>query len=232
MQKEKLLIIVPYRNRKENLSMFIPHMEKWIKEQKIDFSILVSEQSDDGEWFNKGSIINCGFSERKEKSEYVCIHDVDMIPSSKKDCDYSYSKSPIHMASRVQQFGYKLHSKNYWGGVIMCTNQMFETANGFSNLYRGWGKEDIDFGVRLQKCKYKIYRRNGKYESLKHEKHKWHPNKPFDKSMLDKNRKLMSMMRSGEHDFKKDGLNTVKYKIIKSEKISEYSEKITFSLIR
>jgi hypothetical protein len=40
------------------------------------------------------------------------------------------------------------------------------------------------------------------------------------------------MMRSGEHDFKKDGLNTVKYKIIKSEKISEYSEKITFSLIK
>ena len=86
--------------------------------------------------------------------------------------------------------------------------------------------------MRLQKRKQKIKRLDGKYKSLKHEKQKWHNTMKFDKNMLNHNRKLISEMRCGKHDYKKDGLNSVKYKVIKKENLSEKTIKITFELIK
>lgn len=230
MDSEKLLLVVPYRDREEHLSLFVPHMEKWLKAQGIDFNIIISEQSKDGEWFNKGSLINCGFKEANKGYDYVCIHDIDMLPCCKKTCDYSYSASSIHLASRVQQFGYKMPGKNYTGGVIMCPVDIYIKANGFSNLYKGWGKEDIDFGFRIRKAKSKISKRDGKYSSLEHQKQKWHPDKKFDDKMLQSNKQLLKNMISGKHDFRKDGLSNIKYKILNTEIISSKTKKITFDI--
>ena len=40
----KLAIIVPYRDREEHLAQFVPHMEKFLSDKKIDFKIFVVEQ--------------------------------------------------------------------------------------------------------------------------------------------------------------------------------------------
>ena len=207
-------------------------MEKWLNAQNIDFNIVIAEQSNDRNWFNKGAIINCAFNESNKGYDYVCLHDIDMLPSCAKTCDYSYDNNAVHLASRVQQFGYKLHSKNYTGGVIMCPIDVFIKANGFSNLYTGWGKEDIDFGNRIAKAKSKIIRRNGKYSSLKHEKQKWHSDKKFDEKMLKHNKQLLIDTRCGKHDFRKDGLNTIKYKIVNIIDLTDKTKKITFEIIR
>jgi hypothetical protein len=39
----KLAIIVPYRDREEHLARFVPHMEKFLSDKKIDFKIFVVE---------------------------------------------------------------------------------------------------------------------------------------------------------------------------------------------
>jgi hypothetical protein len=42
----KLAIIVPYRDRRDDLDVFIPHMEKFLANKQIDYKIFVAEQSD------------------------------------------------------------------------------------------------------------------------------------------------------------------------------------------
>ena len=51
----KLAIIVPYRDRREDLDVFIPHMEKFLDNKQLDYKIFVAEQSDDRP-FNYGKI--------------------------------------------------------------------------------------------------------------------------------------------------------------------------------
>ena len=49
----KLAIIVPYRDREEHLSRFIPHMEKFLSDKNIQYKIYIVEQGD-GKPFNRG----------------------------------------------------------------------------------------------------------------------------------------------------------------------------------
>ena len=50
----KLAIIVPYRDREEHLAQFVPHMEKFLSQQDIDFKLFIIEQGDENA-FNRGS---------------------------------------------------------------------------------------------------------------------------------------------------------------------------------
>ena len=43
----KLAIIVPYRDREEHLAQFVPHMDKFLSDKKIDYKIFVVEQGND-----------------------------------------------------------------------------------------------------------------------------------------------------------------------------------------
>ena len=51
---KRLAIIVPYRDRRKQLDIFIPHMDSFLEEKGIDYQIIVAEQRDDRP-FNKGS---------------------------------------------------------------------------------------------------------------------------------------------------------------------------------
>jgi hypothetical protein len=138
----KLGVIVPYRNRYEHIEEFKLTIVEYLKSHNIDFEIIIVEQ-DDAKLFNRGMLLNIGFKEAKKlKCDYVVFHDADMLPV---DVDYSYSDTPIHLATDNIPF------ESYFGGITLFPSELFEKINGFSNLYWGWGFEDDDLRYRCIK---------------------------------------------------------------------------------
>ena len=140
----KLGVIVPYRNRHEHLITFKESITKYLESKNIDFELIIVNQ-DNAKLFNRGMLLNIGFKEAKNlKCDYVIFHDVDMLPV---DVDYSYSDTPIHLATDNIPF------ESYFGGITLFPSELFEKINGFSNLYWGWGFEDDDLRYRCIKNK-------------------------------------------------------------------------------
>jgi len=97
----KLGIVVPYRDREEQLSRFKKHLTAFLKRTlTVPFTIIVVEQSDRKE-FNRGKLLNIGFEEaKKQKCTYVIFHDVDMIPIKG---DYTYSDNLFRLLISLHQ---------------------------------------------------------------------------------------------------------------------------------
>jgi len=147
----KLGIIVPYRDREQQLKRFLSHMKKYIKD--IDYEIFIVEQADDKP-FNRGKLLNAGYKYAVDKGcDYFVFHDVDMLP---EDVDYSYSDKPLHLATHLQEHDYETSFFDYFGGVTMFTKEDFKTINGFSNEYWGWGFEDDDLLIRCIESELKV----------------------------------------------------------------------------
>ena len=142
---KKLGIIVPYRDRYEQLITFKSHIGEFLK--NIKYELIVVEQ-DDAKIFNRGKLLNIGFIEAKKlKCDYVIFHDVDMLPM---EVDYSYSNKPLHLATNFLPEGKRTIFDEYFGGVTLFPIENFERINGYSNEYWGWGFEDTDL---LHRCK-------------------------------------------------------------------------------
>ena len=54
------------------------------------------------------------------------------------------------MNSASEQFDYRDPFPSYFGGVTSMTPQQFNQANGFSNVFYGWGCEDRDLYNRIR----------------------------------------------------------------------------------
>ena len=138
----KLGVIVPFRNRYEHLVEFKSKIVEYLNNKNIQYELIIVQQ-DDARLFNRGMLLNIGFKEAtKLKCDYVVFHDVDMLPV---DVDYSYSDTPIHLATDNIPF------ESYFGGITLFPSELFEKVNGFSNLYWGWGFEDDDLRYRCIK---------------------------------------------------------------------------------
>lgn len=147
--KDKLAIIVPYRDREKHLNVFIPHMNSFLTNKGIDYTIFLAEQADNRP-FNYGKLCNAVVNEISEDYTYFCFHDIDMLPIT-DECDYGYPETPIHLATNVEAHNNKLPYPQYFGGVILISREDFEFANGYSNEYWGYGFEDLDLLKRLEK---------------------------------------------------------------------------------
>ena len=143
VQNHKLGIIVPYRDRPQQLKRFIKHMGEYLTD--LDYQIFIIEQSDDKP-FNRGKLLNVGYKFACDNGcDYFVFHDVDMLP---EDVDYSYTDKPLHLATHLQEHDYETTFFDYFGGVTMFNKEDFELINGFSNEYWGWGFEDDDLLIR------------------------------------------------------------------------------------
>ena len=113
----KLGIIVPYRDREEHLSRFIPEIQSHLEKTSIDdYEVFVINQDNDLP-FNRGWLCNIGFTLAKNaKCDYVCFHDVDMLPED-DSCDYSWVDRPTQLSTRLSNNKYKLPYPEYFGGV-------------------------------------------------------------------------------------------------------------------
>jgi len=167
----KLAIIVPYRNRFEELKDFVPHMKKYLKEKKIRNHIYIINQADNHR-FNRASLINVGHTiAYNDKCDYMAMHDVDLLPLNKQ-LNYGYPElGPFHVAG--PNLHPKYHYEKFVGGILILTMTQFNELNGMSNKFWGWGREDDEFYMRMVDSNYKIFRHGSEittgYNTFKHE---------------------------------------------------------------
>ena len=210
--EKKLSIVVPYRNREEHLKQFVPYMEEYLVKTGIPFHIYIIHQSDNKP-FNRAKLLNVGYKE-SEGFDYFAFHDVDMLPI---DSDYSYIDCPTHLATRAEQFGFRLPYDGYFGGVTLFDKESLIKINGYSNEYWGWGAEDDDVLLRCSIMGVSASRKDCGYRSLSHDRNI--PQALYDKN-LEKFRDLR-LAPTKEKIFL-DGLETLSYEKVKEEKLSEF----------
>jgi len=137
-----LLILVPHRDREHHLIPFLKKTTEYFINDKVDKYLTVTIgviHQDDNKPFNRGALLNAGYRVfSNDQASHVCFHDVDVIPIMG---DYRYG-SFVHVYPK------------YWRGihysqVVICSTETFETVNGYSNDYWGWGNEDIDLQSRV-----------------------------------------------------------------------------------
>ncbi len=151
MISEKLAIIVPYKNREDQLYKFIGHMDWFLGDKFEDFTIFIVEQQSP-DLFNYGALCNTAVDYLKDEGyEYYVFHDVDLLPQ--EGCDYSSLniQYPTHMASKILDIPKFKAYPHYIGGVFKISKVQFEKINGFSNDYWGGGFEYIDLLYRMNK---------------------------------------------------------------------------------
>ena len=91
--RHRVAIIIPYKNRLDNLNHFLNHMHPFLQRQELEYQIFVVEQAND-QLFNKGILMNAGFLEIMSldslkltdlsaftfQFDCVIFHDVDLLP--------------------------------------------------------------------------------------------------------------------------------------------------------
>lgn len=194
----EFIVIVPYRDRLEHLRLFVPHLEKFLAGQSFKIAVIEQEA---GTPFNRGKLINCGFALCDGESDTLIFHDVDSLPGGTNY--YRKVTRPTHIAGRVSKYGYRLPYPQFFGCVVAMPCEDFRRVNGFSNEYWGWGREDFEFGVRIQQAGLIAEYVSGEYESLAHEQSDW-------------GRLVLARWRafeSGHYHWHLEGLNTLNFKL-------------------
>lgn len=202
-------IIVPFRNRFGHLGKFIPHMRARFPNQDI----LIVEQ-EPGKGFNRAKLLNVGFLEAEICQEYFCFHDVDMLPSR---ADYSYPVNPTQLATKVQQFGYRMPFAEYFGGVTLFNRADFVKCNGYSNNFWTWGAEDNEMYDNVKRAGLTIDYRQGFFESLHHRQE--------DRSEHGLN---VEKWKAGRGE--KDGLTHCEYKVLETFQYEGIYKRIIVSI--
>lgn len=210
----KVTIIVPFRDltrdslRTRQLEMFIRHYHDYIP--KIE--ILIVEQSKDGRKFNRGKLLNIGFDLLKEsKVDSFIFHDVDLIsPESVKNLYTTIPEMPIHIANIWTE---KYTFKDFLGGIISFKKDDYEKINGFPNDFWGWGGEDDALYNRLALNDIPVLqpysdKTDNKIIGLEHPSE---ADSPKTKN-IDKKSNIIKDLKN----WKINGLNNLRYKVIKS----------------
>ena len=154
---KRLAVILPYDER--HIKNFTDHFKETIKESSEMYYKLVFIKQKSNRPLNKGKLFNIGYQLMKDKFDYFCFHDIDLIPIS-DECNYTYEERPLSLVSmrkqmefgdqsEVEEFNdFTLPYEEYFGGVTLFTKEHFKLINGYSNEYWGVGYEDWDILLR------------------------------------------------------------------------------------
>jgi hypothetical protein len=150
----KLVFIVPYRDREQQLIFFRNHMKIVLEDiEESEYKILYIHQKDKRS-FNRGAMKNIGFLLVKQqypddyKSITLVFNDIDTMPYTKNFLNYETTKGIVK-----HFYGYKFTL----GGIVSITAGDFELTNGFPN-YWSWGYEDNALQQRVLKSRLTIDR--------------------------------------------------------------------------
>ncbi|WAR07172.1 BRE4-like protein [Mya arenaria] len=204
--RQWIAIIIPFRDRQKHLDILVYYLVPVLKRQKVSFRVFVVEQYGN-KTFNKGRLMNIGFTEARKHDEFDCFifHDVDLIPEDDRNM-YTCSDKPRHMSPALDKFNYTMLYKGLVGGVLSFRGKHFTKVNGYSNFYWGWGAEDDDMHKRLFAAKLSVERPSitiGRYKMIKHDR------KDVSPVRLD-------LLKTSIARYLKDGLNTLEYKLVET----------------
>ena len=140
----KLNIIIPVRDREEDLNNIIKQLKIIFKKQHIDYHFYIVIQDNDL-LFNKGYLNNIGFlyAESKKGTPNYLFNDVSRYPINSKVYNYKYKYKDNTI---YHPYGYY----HCIGGFFCLKSSVYRQFNGYSNKYNGWGYEDTDL---LQRCR-------------------------------------------------------------------------------
>ncbi|KAH8315195.1 hypothetical protein KR074_005484 [Drosophila pseudoananassae] len=210
----KMALLVPFRDRFEELLQFVPHITKFLKRQNVAHHIFVLNQVDRYR-FNRASLINVGFQFTSNVYDYIAMHDVDLLPMN-DDLRYEYPSDlgPLHIAG--PKLHPKYHYENFVGGILLVRREQFQKMNGMSNQYWGWGLEDDEFFVRIRDAGLRVTRpeniKTGTNNTFSHIHNRHHRKRDTQKCFNQK-----EMTRKRDH---KTGLNNVRYKVLKVHELT------------
>ncbi len=143
----KMIFIVPYRDRPQQLHFFKEQMKKVLSSiPTTDYKIYYSHQQDTRS-FNRGAMKNIGFLAIKNKypNDYknitLIFNDVDTMPYTKNYLKYD----TIHGVVK-HFYGVKFAL----GGIVSIKAGDFEKTTGFPNFW-AWGYEDNMLKTRVDK---------------------------------------------------------------------------------
>jgi hypothetical protein len=110
-----IAIIIPYRDRLANLKVFLKNMHVFLTKQNINYGIYLIEPVDNIV-FNRGILMNIGFKEALKDRltenglNWNCFffHDADMIPETLGTLYKCVADQPVHYATCVSKYNYKL----------------------------------------------------------------------------------------------------------------------------
>ena len=154
---KRLAVILPYNE--QHIENFTEHFRATVQEGDDLYYKLIFMKQKSNRPLNKGKLFNIGYLLHKDKFDYFCLHDSDLIPIS-DECDYSFEGKPISLVgmrnkiefgdqSEVQNFNdYTLPYDEYFGGATLFSKEHFQEVNGYSNEYWGVGYEDYDLLLR------------------------------------------------------------------------------------
>jgi hypothetical protein len=133
----QLTILVPYRNRKRYLDIFLREVPSYLERANgiSDYVIYVAEQQSQ-DLFNLALSRNVAARAALDDraSGYFVFHDVDVIPL----CGVDYGPRSFNVAWFLSAGSCK----------VMVAD--FVRANGYNPEFVGWGDEDVEFYHRLQ----------------------------------------------------------------------------------
>ena len=135
--RERLAVLVPYRDRQRYLDIFLREVPRYLEEVNgiRDYTIYVAEQASP-DLFNLSLSRNvaAGAALADGGFDYLVFHDVDIIPLERVD----YGPRPFNVAWFLSAGSCKVRARD------------FVAANGYNPRFVGWGDEDVDFYHRLR----------------------------------------------------------------------------------
>lgn len=105
--KDRVAIIIPYRNRPEHLPILLKNLHPMLMRQQVNYGIFVVEETQ-ADPFNRASLMNVGVLEANKMESWDCFifHDVDLIPLDDRNL-YRCPEQPRHMSVAIDVFDYK-----------------------------------------------------------------------------------------------------------------------------
>jgi hypothetical protein len=132
--KQKVGIIIPYRDKQEHLERFILFIHQFLPDQLIDYTVFVVEQTNP-KTSNMMKLFNIGATKIIESHPEICcfiFHDADLIPLDQRNL-YMCSRMPRHLSSSVSSYRYQLLYTRLLNGVLSMTRAQYELIGGLSD---------------------------------------------------------------------------------------------------
>ncbi|XP_045499957.1 beta-1,4-galactosyltransferase 1-like [Colias croceus] len=155
--KYSTAIIVPYRDRAEQLRGFLVYMHSFLHHQHIHYRIYVIEQVDTHP-FNRAKLLNIGALAAMQAG-YPCLifHDVDLLPVKISNI-YACLNAPRHMSSNINSFRFALPYLNIFGGAISILSNQYKKINGMNNNFYATSGDNDDLYSRIEASNLKLCR--------------------------------------------------------------------------